>query len=179
MIAELPPRAGDSAIDWSRVKNHRQWKNYQANDKSFAEVIDKDVLQKGHRALVILGSAHVARLSDPDSSPNTTSLLERVHPGSMYVVLLSLQRPEATSPIGPPMLAPWLPVLLPDGRKVFGGEYGDALLYLGSPLTTASPDWPAYEEDRSYLEELNRRALIQWGCAFDLQRFEQGLPVCH
>lgn len=84
--------AGDSWIDWSRVTTHKEWECYQPNNRSFAHVIEKEVLGKGQRALVILGSGHVMKDNDPHRQPTTTMLVERLHPGSMYVTLCRTAR---------------------------------------------------------------------------------------
>jgi hypothetical protein len=54
----------------------------------------------------------------------------------------------------------------------------DALLYLGpaARLTTAQPDWDRL--DRDYLQEVDRRHRIQFGCPFDLNRWKRGQRPC-
>lgn len=47
--------AGDTAIDWSRIRTHADWEKLGDNDLSFADVITQEVLQRKHRALVVLG----------------------------------------------------------------------------------------------------------------------------
>lgn len=183
--ADLPPQkrlrvlAGDCQIDWKDVRNHRDWQSYQPNDRCFADVIEDQVLDKGHRALVIMGGAHVSKNTDPNWPPNVTSLVERVHPHSIFVVLLSFKKPEKSIKEKPPILLDWPKVELPGGRRAIVGEYGDALLYLGASLSQAEPDWSDYANDETYLNELNRRSQIQWGCAFDLSRVQHHLPLCH
>ena len=58
------------------------------------------------------------------------------------------------------------------------GDFGDALLYLGENLTSADPDWQQYRTDPIYMKELDRRARIEWGCGFDLDRFINGQLPC-
>jgi hypothetical protein len=40
------------------------------------------------------------------------------------------------------------------------------------------PDWQQYRSDPVYLKELDRRARIEWGCGFDLDRFRNGQMPC-
>jgi len=80
--------------------------------------------------------------------------------------------------ITPPVLLSWPKLALPNGEKMLVGDYGDALLYLGNPPVIAEPDWASYQRDPEYLKELDRRARIEWGCGFDLQRIRNGLPHC-
>jgi hypothetical protein len=163
--------AGDSPIDWTKVATHGQWASYQPNDLSFAEVISEEVLARNRKALVILGGSHVSKNRDPNRDPNTTTLVERKHPGSMYVVLLTQSTRAAESKGKVPLLRP-----TPEGADV--GDFGDALLYLGKTLTTADPDWRQYRTDLVYVKELDRRARIEWGCGFDLNRFRNGQLPC-
>jgi hypothetical protein len=164
--------AGDSPIDWQKIHTHQQWAAYQPNDQSFALVLTKEVLDKRRRALVILGGNHVARTSERShSDPNTTTLIERIYPHAVYVVLLSSGNPGRLASGKPPILA-----AMPVAAKV--GDFGDALLYLGDSLTRADPDWASYAEDPDYMKELDRRARIEWGCAFDLRRCQLGRRPC-
>jgi hypothetical protein len=163
--------AGDSPIDWAKVTTHEQWESYQPNDLSFAQVINDQVLAQGLKALVILGGSHVNKSRDPDRDPNTTTLVEEKHPGAVYVVLLAAN----TQGITP---KPRVPSLIPTVKPPDHGEFGDALLYLGDDLTSSEPDWREYRTDTMYLKELDRRARIEWGCGFDLNRFINGQLPC-
>jgi hypothetical protein len=170
--------AGDTWIDWSTVTNHEQWERYQPNNLSFAEVIEKEVLARGQSALVILGSGHLMKIAGPHREPDTTTLVERAYPRSIYVVIMSFRMPLQSGLTTPPALLPWPRVKLPDGQEIVAGDHGDALLYLGPSPTPAPPDWEDYRNDPRYLKELDRRARIEWGCGFDLERFREGLPHC-
>src|ERR1700685_3043333 len=169
----LPPArrirvlAGDSPIDWTKVTTHEQWASYQPNDISFAEVISEGVLARYRKALVILGGSHVNKNRDPNRDPNTTTLVERKHPGSVYVVLptRSTRAAESTGKV---------PLLRPTHEAADVGDFGDALLYLGKNWTTVDPDWRQYRTAPVYMKELDRRARIEWGCGFDLSRFING-----
>ena len=162
--------AGDSPIDWTKVTTHEQWESYQPNDLSFAQIIDEQVLARDRKALVIMGGSHVAKSTDPTRDPNTTILVERKYPGTVYVVLLDQQKQDSGMEWKPPALIPTAPPYV--------GDYSDALLYLGQHLSWAQPDWQQYRADQVYLKELDRRARIEWGCGFDLQRFRKQQMPC-
>src|SRR5262249_12503951 len=80
--------AGDTQVDWSKIRSHADWAALGSNDVSFARVIEDEVLAKHHKALVVLGSNHLARGGSlRDGSPNTTTRVESRHPGSMCVIV--------------------------------------------------------------------------------------------
>jgi len=162
--------AGDSPIDWTKVTTHEQWESYQPNDFSFAEVISEQILDHHRKALVIMGGSHVSKSDDPTRDPNTTMLVERKHPGSVYVALLDQSNKGSEAKWQPPALVPTTPP--------YAGDYSDALLYLGENLSWAQPHWGQYRADPRYLKELDRRAQIEWGCDFDLERFRNGQMPC-
>ena len=162
--------AGDSPINWTKVTTRKQWESYQPNDLSFAEVINDQVLTHKRKALVIMGGSHVSKSADASRDPNTTILVERKHPGTVYVVLLDQTKKHSVEEWNPPALIPTIPP--------YAGDYSDALLYLGENLSWAQPDWQQYRTDPVYLKELDRRARIEWGCSFDLDRFRNGLMPC-
>lgn len=162
--------AGDSPIHWTKVTTHAQWESYQPNDLSFAEVINDEVLAHNAKALVIMGGSHVTKSTDPSRDSNTTILVERKHPGTVYVVLLDQSKRNSAEKWNPPALIATVPP--------YAGDYSDALLYLGENLSWAPPDWQRYRSDPGYLKELDRRARIEWGCGFDLNRFRNGQMPC-
>jgi hypothetical protein len=89
--------AGGSPIEWTEVTTHKQWESYQPNDLSFAEVIDEQVLAHHRKALVIMGGSHVSKSADPTRDPNTTTLVERKHPRTVYVVLLDQRKKDSVA----------------------------------------------------------------------------------
>ena len=68
--------AGDTTIDWSQIKTHDDWAALGDNNISFADVVIHEVLEKKHRALVVLGSNHVTRSGDRNGNDNTTTRIE-------------------------------------------------------------------------------------------------------
>src|SRR5215469_5756224 len=175
----LPPSrrlrvlAGDSSVDWSQIHTHAEWAALGDNNVSFAEVIEKDVLAKKHRAFVVLGANHVRKSGAGDGTPNTTTRIESHYAGSTFVVLLNywglltldvqnkLDSLNQASPVvytltGTPLGEK------PDQKGVPLMKRADALLYLGPPdrFTLAFPARGSLEP--AYLEEIDRRSMIEW-----------------
>jgi hypothetical protein len=166
--------AGDTPVDWNRIRNHSDWAALGDNNVSFADVIINQVLKKGHRALVVLGTNHVTKSGDRDRHENTTSKVESRYPGSTHVVLLIYHRtlePPAQDVLrlsdqNPPVLfeltGPSLSKLNDqDGSSLI--KKADALLYLGSPNSLQMVTPPAGSLEPAYLKEVDRRSMIEWG----------------
>jgi hypothetical protein len=169
--------AGDTPVDWATLKTHQDWVALGDNNASFANVIGKEVLDRRRKALVILGSNHLTRSGTRTGSPNTTTMVEEKHPGSMFVVFLYAGQPAGSERLlsggKPPCLYPLKGTRLgaePAGRRTLA-DLADALLYLGprKSLQTALPDPESFEPE--YLRELDRRSRIEWERPFDLQSF--------
>jgi len=84
----------DPPIDWGAVNTPSDFpKSYGYRDWQTTEVIEREVLARNHRALVIFGEAHIGRTSPrADSAPvpaereSVGEALARKHPGVAYVV---------------------------------------------------------------------------------------------
>lgn len=98
--AQLPPArrlrvlAGDPPIDWAAVQTAADFSpRHAARDIDTLQVIERQVLQRGRRALVVIGGAHVYRRG-PGQASNPPALeratlgdqLQRLHPGAAYVI---------------------------------------------------------------------------------------------
>jgi hypothetical protein len=178
----LPPSrrlrvlAGDTAVDWQSIHTHADWEALGDNNVSFADVIVNEVLRRGHRALVVLGTNQVTKSGDRNGDQDVTTRVEARHPGSTYVVLL-----DNHGLLGPPVEelvrlhrvpqnAPILCELagtplgnFPDDRSTLLSNKADALLYLGPPETLTRAFPPAGSLEPSYLKEVDRRSMIEWG----------------
>jgi hypothetical protein len=56
-------------------------------DAHFAAVVEREVLARGRRALLIAGSGHLLRgIGDNLKQPNAATRLEKSHPGKLFVV---------------------------------------------------------------------------------------------
>ncbi|HET9399618.1 MAG TPA: hypothetical protein VFO34_01595 [Candidatus Acidoferrales bacterium] len=164
--------AGDTAIDWSRVNSHEDWQKLGDNNISFADVIITEVLEKHRRALVVLGGSHVAKLGH-QGQPNTSTIVEKRYPGSLYVAIHHLiphDPDEAFLKLPNDPNAPALYDLAgtalgskSDQNGVAPQRYTDAWLYVG-PADTMIQAQPAAESlELSYMRELDRRSMIEWG----------------
>lgn len=93
--------AGDPPIDWAHVNDKNDFQRFADRDLSYATVVEREVLAKGHRALLILGRQHVIRRApaEPeDKHPGVADLLNVRHPGMAYSVYsLEKSLPEIAS----------------------------------------------------------------------------------
>jgi len=164
--------AGDTPIDWNKMKTHEEWLALGDNNKSFANVITNQVLKNKRKVLVVLGGNHVGKLGSRTGDPNVTTLVEASNPGSTYVVMHysfpsspqeeQLRLQDAKTPAlydlaGTPLGE------TPDSNGVAPVRYTDAWLYLGprDSLTESLP--PPGSLEASYGKELDRRSMIEWG----------------
>jgi enterochelin esterase family protein len=136
--------AGDTAIDWTRIHAHAEWAALGDNNVSFADVILREVVAKKHKALVVLGQNHVTRSGDRNGRDNTTTRVEAKAPGSTYVALVAAgDRPALVD--------------------LAGDKQADARLELGPRAAMVSAPPLAGSLDPAYLDEVDRRSLIEWG----------------
>jgi hypothetical protein len=100
----LPPQErirvwlGEPVIDWDKIKTHDEWFAINRTRDDFAaDVIERNVLARGKKALVIYGGAHF-ELPVPGTAgeklqkagwrnANLGDLIRRRHPGALYVAL--------------------------------------------------------------------------------------------
>ena len=165
--------AGDTAVDWTKVRTHEDWAALGESNVSFAKVIDEDVLGRKRKALVVLGSSHLAKNGDLDRQPNTATRVEQAHPGSICVVHVFeppmknynelVQRLRWNTPsLHHPLKGTWLGV-----EKVRNDDrldrLADALLYVGPPSAFRRVPVPPDSIDQAWFDELVRRATIEWG----------------
>ena len=201
--------AGDPPIDWTQVNGPDEVQSFlRQRDTHFATVVEKEVLAKGRKALLIMGSGHLFRNRRyHDLEPvntNVQKLIERSHPGEMFVVMLhvgfsdkdaSLEQRLASWPR--PSLAllrgTWLGALEPASflsqrrvNRIIHDAYpgmrlqdlADAYLYLGprDSLTRSRPSPNLYRKDQAYLRELMRRRELEVGMPLDLKSFLEEKP---
>jgi hypothetical protein len=82
---------GDPPFDHTRVRGAAD-RDYvigmaRQRDAHFAGVVEREVLAKGRRALLLAGSGHLLRgIQDNFRQPNAATLLEKQHPGKLFVV---------------------------------------------------------------------------------------------
>jgi hypothetical protein len=182
---------GDPPIDWSKVQRKEDWLAFALQrDTHFADVVEREVFQKQHRALLIAGTGHLLRgmrgEGDPSQSPdkapfNAATQIEQQHPGSMFIIDILIVPPGDTSAQAR-QIATWdRPSLIKLAGTWLGAEtiptnagmvartwaqLADAVLYLGKAddLTASRPD-PSLYQGGMYAAELERRGqmLVSWG----------------
>ncbi|HEU4996021.1 MAG TPA: OmpA family protein [Gemmatimonadaceae bacterium] len=172
----LPPAtrirviAGDPPIDWSTVTSPADEDMNDWRDAHFAHVIEREVVRKRERSLILIGGAHVSRrVMFPNS---LIHLLDSRFPGQTWVAgILDLERVEPdirsrlradTAPAGTSVRNTWLRTLDSHriGFNLSSGNVGDnvdALLLLNSSRLHAQPPTPL---DRTYETELMRRRAL-------------------
>lgn len=192
----LPPAqrirvlAGDPPIDWSAVTSPADEDMNDWRDAHFAHVIEREVMRKRERALVLIGGAHISRkVMFPNS---LIHLLDARFPGQSRVVgVLDLERVEpevtkrlraTTASAGAEVRNTWLGKVA--ARRIgFNLSVGDVesnadtLVILSLlPLHAQSPTplEPAYER-----ELMRRRALASATLPFRgaKVRFREGMAA--
>lgn len=125
----------DPPIDWSRVKTLEDFQPFADRDGFFADVVEREVLAKKHRALLIAGALHVLRKLPPpesDEARDTTvvQLIDRKHPGQLFALALV---PTAAAAATLKMDSP------PSFRVVRGSGFEDTDFGIVAPAWTATP----------------------------------------
>lgn len=173
--------AGDTPVDWTALHAPADWRRLGDNNLRFADVIERLVIAQGRRALVVLGSNHLARTGDRRGGPNTTTRVNRAFPGSLYVIWLYTGRPGSPDasarmmregweiPSLHPLHGSWAGALPASGHRF--DDVADALLYLGPPDSLRTAEAPASAFDPAYRRELDRRSWIEWGDSSRARRF--------
>jgi hypothetical protein len=87
---KLPPEErikvwlGEPPIDWPKIKTKADWDPIEAQRDSYpVALIDREILSKNKKALVIYGTDHFAVFPDRQ---NIRALLDRTHPGAFFVI---------------------------------------------------------------------------------------------
>ena len=90
-LQRLRVLACDPPIDWAKVKSVADAAPYLDRDSFCASVLEREVMAKRRRALVVMGDAHVARRDVTGRQvDNAVTLVERKNPGSVFVALTYL-----------------------------------------------------------------------------------------
>jgi hypothetical protein len=167
--------AGDTPIDWAKIKTHEDWFALGPNDVSFAKVVNEEVLDKKRKALLVLGAGHLAK-DGGLLKQNAATRIEKAHPGALGIVFVfgtvppleykdevlkkmaDWKIPSLYYPLKGTWLGkePWL------GRAPLE-QVADGLLYVGPPGTQKIIRSRRDMIDKAYFEELQRRSLIEWG----------------
>jgi len=116
--------AGDQLIDWGRsppptLKDER--------DKSAASVIERNVLNRGRKALVLFGSAHIYR-----NRPGTVVDILRQNPKAKWFVIVAVGGPDLPSAVSAEKASPYRPEFVLLGHGPVGNLYANDLLEKGT-----------------------------------------------
>jgi hypothetical protein len=173
----------DAPVDWAAIATAGDLAAVVDRDEHMARVVEREVLAKGRRALLVTGQYHALRqlpadLQEPGQPPVLAQRLERGHPGASFVVLV-VPSPAAGHALGMAP-APSLRVLRgsplaqvdfamarplwPQGQTLARehrlrlGEVADAVVYLGGNHSVFPS--PTIYLEPGYQAELRRRARI-------------------
>ena len=80
---------GDPPVDTEKEKRDPMaWAIVNSRDAHFSALVEREVLARGEKALLIAGGGHFIRISDsPPSEGNVVQRLEQRYPGSTFVIL--------------------------------------------------------------------------------------------
>ncbi|MEG9436240.1 hypothetical protein JAO29_08690 [Edaphobacter sp. HDX4] len=178
--------AGDPPIDWDQVKTVEDYRKFSNRDASIASVMEREVLSKHRKALMMFGTFHLLH-----GAPDAVSIYEKNYPNVTFVIADSglFNTGSTASPenpfIGwqPGSLAKirntWIadlginsffppPIMIDQDCKVKSefpkemqqnmGKIVDAILYLGPQDLRLKEQMPAdIALDIDYMTELQRR----------------------
>jgi hypothetical protein len=182
--ARLRVLLADPPLDWANLHRREEWERVgETRDEHALEVIEREVLARKRRALLIFGSGHVTRDKafdaygpKPNRKPTLAELLEARHPGATLLIWshmpgwLTREVDSRLSSWPKPALAllqgTWLGATSVGERSRSPKleELADGFLYLGptKALTESKPSQEFYR-DPAYLRELLRRNRVQGG----------------
>ena len=92
---------GDPPIRWDEVRDAAAYRRFAERDESFADVVEREVLARGRRALLIAGSTHILKRHPAEyaGAPTLAEILERRHPGRLLAILPT-EDPRFVEPLG-------------------------------------------------------------------------------
>jgi hypothetical protein len=192
--ARLRILLGDPPIRWDTLRTASQafdWLENASRNVFYADVVEREVLAKGRRALLISGGGHLMRLAParrrdfPDGGPSATAYLEHRHPGVIFVI--GVDDPTGPRPDRERTRLGWP---RPSIARLDGTELGsakerdatlgvlwDAWLYLGPAATLhleGAPD-SLYGPSSPYGKEVRRRVRLLQEAGVMPKQGERGL----
>lgn len=205
---KLPPEkrlrvlAGEPPVDWDQIKSIQDILKLGPRDASIASVMEKEVLSKHRKALMLFGTFHLFHMSEVRAS--AVSMYEKDYPGVTFVISdLTVADAEASAPFAnwpSPSIArakgTWVgaldlshflppPTLIdrdcnvhndfPEHLQKPMGDLVDAFLYLGPKDLALREQLPAYVVlDDDYMTEVRRReSVLSGGKTPTLKEFYQ------
>lgn len=79
----------DPPLDWAKIKTAKDYAPWADRDASYADVVEREVLSKHHRAFLIAGQFHVVKRTPEgdEDGPRAAQLIERKHPGALFSIV--------------------------------------------------------------------------------------------
>jgi hypothetical protein len=165
---------GDPPLDWAKVTQHSE--ATMDRDASIASVMEKEVLSKKRKALMLFGAMHLYHTNNyaPRGLESAVQQYERSYPRATFVIGMMIV---SKNPISPETIeemnrrmASWPSPSLVQNLKgswlsevdpYYFTNMADAYLYLGpADLILAEPRLAEIFLDKEYMSELRRRAEI-------------------
>jgi hypothetical protein len=196
----LPPEGrikvwlGEPPIDWSQIRTKEEWEVLEKQrDSHPAGLIEREILAKGKKALMIYGTGHFGVYQGYE---NIRALLDKDHPGTLFTVspyvgygqkacaarfekhIKGWPTPSLVSPIQGSSLEKDIfrkgcnafpQGNIPDAAFEMAGRNNlglnsDALLYLGPRASLLQgPNDPDIYLDTEYRAEMDRRMVLRMG----------------
>jgi hypothetical protein len=163
----------DPPLDWSKIKTAKDYAPWADRDASYAEVVEREVLAKHHRALLLTGQFHVVKQTpegDEDGA-RAAQLVERKHPGALFSIVAAPRAVAEAMHLDPPpsfkiirgsklQNADFASIATMNPHKKWPpmGNVVDGVLNVGDQTSLYPP--PAIYLDPDYQRELRRRAAI-------------------
>lgn len=165
--------AGDPPLDWTTADKKAFYKALGSRDQHYAEIVKREILDKGKHGLLIMGRGHFSHVSPNPEYPLAAELIEDASPNSLFIVHLFAHSSARAKKVFASWPKPsickientWIADLSSDvfmkeinGNKLTMGQTIDAILWLGPKNSFTSLVEPPF--DAEYQEELKRRAEI-------------------
>jgi hypothetical protein len=82
----------DPPLDWSKIKTEKDYEPFTDRDGSYADVVEREVLSRHHRALLVAGELHAMKQLPKDyqsepKDPSVAQRIERKHPGALFSIV--------------------------------------------------------------------------------------------
>ena len=163
----------DPPLDWSKIKTTKDYAPWADRDASYADVVEREVLAKHHRAFLLAGQFHVVKQTPEgdEDVPRAAQLIERKHPGALFAIVAAPRAVAEAMHLGPPpsfkivrgsdlQNADFALIATMNLHKKWPpmGDVVDGVLYVGDQTFVYPP--PAIYLDPDYQRELRRRAGI-------------------
>jgi hypothetical protein len=72
----------DPPIDWNKVKSAADYQPFRDRDRVYANVVEREILAKGQRALLIAGDSHLWKVET-----RLGGILEQSYPGALFSIV--------------------------------------------------------------------------------------------